>query len=636
MARKNIAVFISAVYEDMVRETVEGLLSSAGEDMKFTFFTSFADNHTSKQYDRYQDYDIGDFVVYLLPDLKEYDALVTFDTYMTGSFIGPIDRLKKAAPCPIITLGTVKEGTYSIANDQDISFAEVITHLIDEHGCRDIVHVAGPTERSFCEERIAIYRNTMTDRGLPCGDDRIFFGTLRPECGDDVVEQIRAARAGKAEKEMPDAIVCVNDYTAIGVIQALESRGFRVPADVIVTGYDDILRARFNEPSITTSAQPFYRVGETGLKTLKRVLGGEQVEPVITVPGTLCRRQSCGCEPLNVYRKDMIREKYIRMVTNLESLALSNTNLVLGGAMVTEEEELYNEIEDGCLRETGFRSAMLCLIDGWDQEKLIQHRYTLKEETFNVVCGIWDGKPVKRGRLRKGQILPDELTADSRPYFIFPVHHLQYFMGYFIVDPDLRERGQLQIKSWLVSISAVLVNWHFRHQLTDTVRELDYLYQTDMLTGLYNRRGYYRFFETYYEECRAAGTELAVFLIDMNRMKEINDRYGHAEGDFCLCTIADAMRRSAGEDEICIRTGGDEFVVLARNYSGEKEKQFMRRVREYIDQSLRRTGKNYRFTVSIGCFRDVPDAAGTEAIQSEAEKFLRNADKAMYDEKQNG
>ena len=96
MARKNIAVFISAVYEDMVRETVEGLLSSAGEDMKFTFFTSFADNHTSKQYDRYQDYDIGDFVVYLLPDLKEYDALVTFDTYMTGSFIGPIDRLKKA------------------------------------------------------------------------------------------------------------------------------------------------------------------------------------------------------------------------------------------------------------------------------------------------------------------------------------------------------------------------------------------------------------------------------------------------------------------------------------------------------------------------------------------------------------
>ena len=49
MGRKTIAVFISALYEDMVRQTVEGLLSAArGEDMKILFFTSFADNHTSE------------------------------------------------------------------------------------------------------------------------------------------------------------------------------------------------------------------------------------------------------------------------------------------------------------------------------------------------------------------------------------------------------------------------------------------------------------------------------------------------------------------------------------------------------------------------------------------------------------
>ena len=75
MERKNIAVFISALYEDMVKETVEGLLSAAeGEDVKLIFFTSFADNHTSRGYVRYQDYDTGDFVVYLLPDLKDFDA----------------------------------------------------------------------------------------------------------------------------------------------------------------------------------------------------------------------------------------------------------------------------------------------------------------------------------------------------------------------------------------------------------------------------------------------------------------------------------------------------------------------------------------------------------------------------------
>ena len=625
--RKNIAVFISALYEGMVRETVEGLLDAAAqENVKLTFFTSLADKHTRKNYDLYQDYDIGDFVVYLLPDLKDYDALISFDTYMTGSFIEPMNRLKKAAPCPVITMGTVKEGTFSIVNDQQLSFAELIRHIIVHHGCGDIVHVAGPVERSFCLERIRIFQDTLSENGLPCGDDRIFYGELRPECGPQVVEEILARYAEKGSRTLPEAIVCVNDYTAIGVIQALEDRGFSVPGDVIVTGYDDILRAQINEPSVTTSAQPFFRVGQTGMETLLKVLRREHVEPLTAVPGRLCLRQSCGCEPVGSYRKNTLQGKYIRTVSNLESLALSNTNLILGGSIGEDLEEIYDEIEKGCLRETGFRDAILCLIDGWEQKKMIQHRYTLKEEDFNIVCGIWHGRPVKRQRLPKGQLLPDELLADDQPYFIFPIHHLQYFLGYFIVSPNLLEMEQLHIKSWLVSISTVLINWYFRNQLT-------WLSQTDMLTGLYNRRGYHRFFESYYEECRLACSELAVFLIDMNGMKQINDSYGHTEGDFCLTAIADAMRGSIRQDEICIRTGGDEFVILARHYDQEKETELKDSIRRRIDQIVREAGKVYRFSVSIGCCRAVPSQADGVTLQEEAERFLKNADRAMYKEK---
>ena len=634
MERKKIAVFISALYEDMVRQTVEGLLKAAyGENVKIIFFTSFADNHTSQNYDRYQDYDTGEFVVYLLPDLKEYDALITFDTYMTESFVEPINRLKKEAPCPVVTMGTVKEGTFSIANDQDISFSEIIRHLIEKHGCRDFVHIAGPTERTFCVERINIFRETLTACGLPCGDDRIYYGTLRPECGEDLVPEILADYGKKGEKKLPDAIVCVNDYTAIGVIQALERRGIKVPDDVIVTGYDDILRAQFNEPSITTSAQPFFQVGETGMKTALSLLRGEKAKPVTTVPGILCARQSCGCEPFYVYRKDMIREKYIRTVGNLESLALSNTNMILGAAMNETLEDVYREIEEGCLRQTRFKDAMLCLIHDWDTKKMITDREALQQESFDVVCGIWNGEPVRRQRLPKGQLLPAELMDDEKPYFIYPVHHLQYFLGYFIVNPELAEMEQLHIKSWLVSVSTVLISWFLRDQLSNTVKELDYLYQTDMLTGLYNRRGYYRFFEQYYEECRAAGTELAVFLIDMNGMKTINDCYGHAEGDFCLCAIAEAMQQSALRDEVCIRTGGDEFVVLAKDYDHVKEKMYTDLVREKIDNLVQIAGKHYQITVSIGCYRAVPNPEGVASIQSEAERFLGQADRVMYIEK---
>ena len=120
----------------------------------------------------------------------------------------------------------------------------------------------------------------------------------------------------------------------------------------------------------------------------------------------------------------------------------------------------------------------------------------------------------------------------------------------------------------------------------------------------------------------------------MNGMKKINDRYGHAEGDFCLCTIAEAMRKSSTDGEICIRTGGDEFVVLAKDYNREKEEGFRRSVRKQIRQKLEEEGKSYGISVSIGCFRSVPEKEGSASIQSEAELFLNRADKEMYTEKQ--
>lgn len=633
MERKIAAAFVSGIYTEMVRQTLEGMIESARESgAKLLFFTSFADNFSSRQYDRYRDYDAGDFVVYLLPNLEDFDALVSFDTYMPIIYIEWMDQLKRKAACPVITLGAVKEGRCSVVNAQGTALAALIEHLIDRHGCRDIVHVAGQPDLTFVQERIAIFRDTMARRGLPCGDDRIFHGDLSPDCGEAVAAQILESRAG-AERPLPEAIVCANDYMAIGLINALKARGFAVPGDVLVTGYDDVLPAQFNEPSITTSAQPFTEVGRTGMEALSRLWRGEAVEKVIAVPGRLVCRQSCGCEPIDAPQRDLIREHYAAEVANQEAFALSNTDLILGASTGSTLEALFDEIEAGCLRETGFSDAVLCLIDGWEKHPVIEHYWNLRDARFDVACGIYHGKPIRRERLAQGQLLPAEMMADDEPYFIFPVHHLQYFMGYFIVSPRLREIGQLHVKSWLVSISTVLENWCIRSQLKDTVDKLDHLYQTDTLTGLYNRRGYQHYFEAYYEDCRAGRKPLAVFMIDMNRMKAINDRYGHAEGDYCLCAIAEAVRACARGDEICVRAGGDEFVVLARGCDEVAAQAYIRDLHEAIRRICARDGKAYSFTVSIGLCVRVPDPDSPEPAEAQAEDYLRFADKAMYAEK---
>ena len=635
MARKTVAAFLTNAYSDLVAETARGVIESArSHDTKLLFFAAFGDNSRGKQYVRTMEYETGDFAVYLLADLKRFDGLISFDTHLPIMYLDPVDRLERAAECPVIALGTVKPFACSVINDQVRSFRELIEHVINVHGCRDLTHVAGFREVPFVQERIAIFKDTLVDHGLPCGDERIFYGDLSPRCADEIMDDMMRRRELAGEKPVPEAIVCANDYMAIGIIKALEDRGFGVPQDVIVTGYDDILRAQFNEPSITSSAQPFWQVGWEGMEALARLWRGEAVDSVIAVPGVMACRQSCGCEPTGVYKKDGIREKYVTTVSNMESLSLSTTELILRAATDTAIEDIFDEIEKGCLRDTGFRDAVLCLIENWETKKVVLEREDLEDEVFDVVCGVWNGAPVRRERLGRGELLPREMMDDPHPYFLFPVHHLQYFIGYFIISPDLDNLGPLHIRSWLVGISTVLVNWSIRRQLTQSVAKLDHLYQTDMLTGLYNRRGYSRFFDEYWEQCRAAGTELTVFMIDMNHMKQINDRYGHAEGDYSLCAIAEVMRTCAWDSDICIRSGGDEFVMLSRDCDAERAENYAREIREALASVCARDGKAYTVSVSVGCCRRVPGTGPEVPVEHEGELFLREADKAMYEDKQ--
>ncbi len=104
------------------------------------------------------------------------------------------------------------------------------------------------------------------------------------------------------------------------------------------------------------------------------------------------------------------------------------------------------------------------------------------------------------------------------------------------------------------------------HSLRQTQTQLstaNSLVCTDELTGLTNRRGLYKFLQglpTY----RTAGTSLALFLIDVDRFKQINDEFGHLVGDHALCLVARELRRCIEPTDLCCRLGGDEFAVLVQ------------------------------------------------------------------------
>ena len=634
MSRRKVAVFTASIYQDMSKETQYGIIQAARRnDIKLTFFTSFSDNFSRQQFERYRNYDSGDFAVFSLPDLSSYDGLISLDTYMPDLYIEPLNELKAKAQCPVVTLGEERDFTYNVINDQDRSLMELIEHLIIDHGCKDIYHVSGKPELEFSQKRIEIFKETLAKHNLPNGDDKIVTGDLWYDCGDRVVDEILKAYSNNASKLLPDAIVCANDYSALGVIKALKKRGYRIPEDVLVTGYDNVYQSMYNNPSLTTSAQPFSQVGNDGINILVNLWNGKEVERTTKEPGILMKRQSCGCTPTKLYKQDSLRDEFEARILRLGDLAQTNTNLIMGVNSSETAFELFNEIEQNCLRNTGFSNAVLCLMKGWENHVVVTDRDQIKDEKFEVVCGMYNNKPIRRQWMKAGQLLPEEMENDPEPYFIFPIHNLQYFMGYFIVSPDLEKLNQLNIKSWLVNISSMLENWRIKQELKVSVERLRNLYITDMLTGLYNRRGFNLYFNDFYDECISSKTELVTFLVDMDNLKITNDNYGHDEGDYCLCTIANALQNSTTGDEICVRTGGDEFVVLAKNYTDERIKEYIKNVKDNIEKKRTDDKKEFSIDVSIGYYANIPQEDDKRSINDISEEYLRFADREMYKEK---
>lgn len=104
---------------------------------------------------------------------------------------------------------------------------------------------------------------------------------------------VNAGEAFASMQKRPTAIVCMSDQMAIGVIQALVSRGIRVPDDISVTGFDDIPYAHCNNPTLTTLSQPASAIGSTATDLLLRVISGEELSHTeIILPTELIIRQS--------------------------------------------------------------------------------------------------------------------------------------------------------------------------------------------------------------------------------------------------------------------------------------------------------------------------------------------------------
>ena len=150
----------------------------------------------------------------------------------------------------------------------------------------------------------------------------------------------------------------------------------------------------------------------------------------------------------------------------------------------------------------------------------------------------------------------------------------------------------------------------------------------DDLTGLYNRRGFFALAEQGLKTAQRMGTEMLLIYGDLDNLKEINDTFGHKEGDQALLVISQILKETFRESDILARIGGDEFVMLAMNSLETSAEKLINRFEQVLNDHHLQTKLSHKLAMSFGiaCFN--PQKS------SSIDALLVEADKLMYENKQ--
>jgi LacI family repressor for deo operon, udp, cdd, tsx, nupC, and nupG len=207
---------------------------------------------------------------------------------ITASRVGAVYLpLLSKMQIPIVLINNQHPGqfVYSVMIDNTPASREATRHLI-QLGHRRIGYLGDRCGFQSDTERFAGYRHALEEAGIPFLPELISHGDGKLEGGMQAMEKLLTLA------DLPTAVFCYNDMSAIGAMRTLRLRGLRVPQDISLVGFDDLDFASYTVPPLTTVRQPKQQMGRKATEILLKLLAGSDSESSVRVQGELIVRES--------------------------------------------------------------------------------------------------------------------------------------------------------------------------------------------------------------------------------------------------------------------------------------------------------------------------------------------------------
>lgn len=331
--------------------------------------------------------------------------------------------------------------------------------------------------------------------------------------------------------------------------------------------------------------------------------------------------------------------QYVQGILSRQNTQMKNSTWVLTHIasdslpIVTDPEKCFQFLGEK-LQQLDLEETFLLLYEKpviyWGKEPYVS------TQSLELVMSMKPGEPVQTFSNRKlsvTDILSLNRSNSSKrcTRYVFPVFANEEHFGYLICQMEQPLFHFANIASREIGLTVKLMHLmrrekEYREQLLQANRELTERSQLDVLTNIYNRRGFLENGVTAIRE--NYGKYAIIAYLDLDSLKQINDKFGHENGDYAIAAAADILKNSCRKQDIIARIGGDEFALLSiLSMDAIGPETIRQRILSHVRQINKTSGKPFYIELSIGIMK-------FQCLDQNIEALLKQVDKLLYENKQ--
>lgn len=561
--------------------------------------------------------------------------------YVTETEI--VDIAKKIdGSVPMVSLVTEIPGIPSIIIESEKAFKAMIEHLIVEHDRKNFLFMGIVSKSPDIVNRYQWFCEVLSEHGLTLAENHLLYGMYTSSSARKLMVENFPAK----DFVDFDAVVCVTDDMALGVISHMKELGISVPDQVCVCGFDNTVRSEYSFPSLSTINQFVPEQSYEGARILVDRIRGLKTDPVAVIHSECYFRGSCGCIPYDSkYIAKNEFDEYIERGKDFYDFAYSSffvhndQNL----RILEFTEDLQSDLSldalslrlEKYLLNFDIGQSAICLYkrpvpveEGQDYNLPDSARIFFahdRESLFTIVNR-------KEYFDCSKKLLPGNMLDDYKGVNVVRVlYHGKYQYGYMIMSLGCYEVEEYMliysmIAKFIANAYEVSCSEEIKSDLTEKNQSLSKLSKTDELTGILNRRGFMLAAQQELSLAAELGKTGLVIYGDIDGLKKINDTYGHDAGDRAILAEVELLRKTFRAADTIGRLGGDEFAILSISLSMTHFLVIKKRLEDLCDEWNKNTSEEFRISISLG-------AAVFNNENCILSDLLKAADEEQYKEK---